>query len=71
MTTVHNDDQRVDPGPPHPSARRPRVCHTGQTGGGPYTIPMPRRVITTGMVGYRLTQRPLVLLGLLDPINPA
>jgi hypothetical protein len=51
MTTVHNDDQRDDPGPPHPSARLPRDFLDGQSVGGPYTIPVPRRAITAGMVG--------------------
>jgi hypothetical protein len=38
-TTIHNDDQRVDPGPPHPSACLPGDCLDGQSVGGPYTIP--------------------------------
>jgi hypothetical protein len=40
MTTVHNDSQRVGPGPPHPSAHLPQDCFGGQSMGGPYTIPV-------------------------------
>jgi hypothetical protein len=39
MTTICNDGQKVDPGPPHPSARLPRNHLDGQFMGGPYTIP--------------------------------
>jgi hypothetical protein len=35
MTIVHNDNQGVNQGPPHPSARLPRDCLTGQSVGGP------------------------------------
>ena len=40
MTTVHNNGQGVDQGPPHPSVRLPRDCLAGQSVGGPYTIPI-------------------------------
>jgi hypothetical protein len=42
-TTSGNSSQRGqgdDQGPPHPSARLPRVCHGGHTVGGPCTIPL-------------------------------
>jgi hypothetical protein len=68
MTTVRNDDQRVDSGPRHLSARLPRDCLDEQSVGGPYTVPVPRWAITAGMVGQRLTQRPTVLHGLLGSI---
>jgi hypothetical protein len=38
VTTVHNDYQRVEPDPPYPSARLPRICLSGHTVGGPCTI---------------------------------
>jgi hypothetical protein len=39
VATIHDDYQRVKPGPPYPSARLQRVCLGGHTVGGPCTIP--------------------------------
>jgi hypothetical protein len=39
VATVHDDYQRVEPGPPYPSAHLPHVCLGGDTVGGPCTIP--------------------------------
>jgi hypothetical protein len=59
-TIVHDDYQRVEPCPPYPSARLPRVCLSGHTVGGPCTI-------LWGIVGYCPTQRPSKQVNLWDP----
>jgi hypothetical protein len=38
VAIVHDDYQRVELGPPYPSARLPRVCLGRHTVGGPCTI---------------------------------
>jgi hypothetical protein len=39
VSTFHNDYQRVEPGPPYPSAGLPRDTSPASMG-GPHTIPM-------------------------------
>jgi hypothetical protein len=39
VAAVHDDYQRVDPGPPYPSVVF-HVCRTGHTMGDPNTIPL-------------------------------
>jgi hypothetical protein len=52
VAIVHNDDQRVEPGPPYPSARLPRDTTIGTIRGWPMHYPFyhPR-----DMVGYHPT----------------
>jgi hypothetical protein len=53
VATVHDDDQRVEPDPPYPSARLPHDTTLGAICGWPMHYPFyhPR-----GMVGYHPTQ---------------
>jgi hypothetical protein len=63
---VHDDYQRVEPGPPHPSVRLPRDTLVGIRGWPmhyPFLHPL-------SMVGYYPTQRPLKLISLRDSIYP-
>jgi hypothetical protein len=40
VATIHNKAKETIRGPPHPSARLPKVCLSGHTVGGSCTIPM-------------------------------
>ena len=51
MTTIHNDNQGADPGPPHPSVRLPRDTSPGYPWVARTLSLVPRRAITAGMVG--------------------
>jgi hypothetical protein len=67
VATVHDDDQGVEPGPPHPSAHLSRDVSTGIHGWPIYY----HDLHPGGMVGHCPTKRPSKLLSLRDPINPA
>jgi hypothetical protein len=67
VATIHNDDQRVKPGPPYPSGRLPCDTTLGAIHGWPMRYPFYH---LRGMVGYRPTQRSMKLVSLWDPVNP-
>jgi hypothetical protein len=64
VATVHDDYQRVKPGPPYPSACLPRDTSTGIRGWPPHYP----NVHPLSMVGCRPTLRSLKLLSLWDTI---
>jgi hypothetical protein len=53
VATVHDDDQRVEPNRPFPSARLPRDTTLGAIRGWPMHYPFYH---SRGMVGYHPTQ---------------
>jgi hypothetical protein len=56
VATVHDDYQRVEPGPPHPSARLPRDTTLGYLWVACTLSLLPRRAIPVGVVGCHPTQ---------------
>jgi hypothetical protein len=66
MATVHDDNQRVELGPPYSSARLPRDTSLYY----PWVAHALTLIHPGGMVGHRLTRQPMKLLSLYDSINP-
>jgi hypothetical protein len=66
VTTFRYDYQRVEPGPPYPSA----VFHVKTLSGSPWVARILSQCHPWSTVGCHPTQWPSKLLNLQDPINP-